>query len=102
MEPPTKEHPHVGPRSPALIFSLEWGLSLQLLPACGICSPNYAACLVPVGEDMPSTVETCCQGWRILWVSGGNSTLSEEKGRGDGGRDCVMEHQEGGSNQDVK
>lgn len=51
-EPPTK-HTRAEPRHPPQIWSrlvfmwvpqqLGWGLSLNLLPTCGTCSPNWAA-----------------------------------------------------------
>ena len=77
---------HVGPQK------LEWGLSLKLLPVCGSPSSNLVALygLSERGCTYPCRDLICVWGMQVGGgeVSGG-STHSEEKRKGNGGRDWV-------------
>jgi hypothetical protein len=106
-EPPTKECTWAGP-SPPHIYSKHaawfscgspknWSrsCSLNLLPACGSHSPNWAIWSSLVGEDVPSPAVTWCA--RVRWSGWvGGSSFSEEKEKGNGGRSCVWENGRGG------
>ena len=110
-QPKSKHRFVLGPSSMCnLVFKWvpqqrEWGLSLNLLPACGSCSPNWAALS---GLNGGGCAYFCsdlrCQD---ALASRGSSPFSEEKGMGDGkwGRGCVRGYWDkigGDCDQDIK